>query len=65
MDDHVVAELHLGNVGETGLLADAAEIDAGHLERSVVADLDHLAGNAEAHVEELLVAAVGRPRRIP
>jgi hypothetical protein len=49
VDDHVVAERDLRQVRQAGFLAHAAEVDASHPQRSVIADLDHLARDAEAH----------------
>jgi hypothetical protein len=49
VDDHVVAELHVGDVGEADVLADAAEVDLAHRQACVVADLDDPTGDPKAH----------------
>ena len=64
VDDDVVAELDLRDVGQAGLLADAAEVDLAHPQAGVVADLDDLAGDAEAH-GAFLLRRDGRWRRRP
>ena len=49
VDHDPVPELDLGRVLEAGLAPDPAEVDGAHADPVLVEDLDHLAGNAEAH----------------
>ena len=49
VDEHVLADLHLGHVLQADALADAAEIDLAHEHVVLAVGLDHFAGNAEAH----------------
>src|SRR6266511_1661155 len=49
VDDHVVADLGPGNVGQAGLLADAAVLDHRHRQPTGVVDLEHLPWDPEAH----------------
>ena len=59
--DDVVAELHLGDVGQAGVLAHAAEVDLAHRQGAVVADLDHLARDAKTTSVRPPFAAVDVP----
>ena len=49
VDDDVVPDLDLGQVGQAGVLANAAEIDLAHGQPAVVADLHDLARDPETH----------------
>ena len=52
VDDDVVAELDLGQVGEAGVLAHAAEVHLAHGQPGLVADLRDLARDPETHVAQ-------------
>ena len=65
VDDDVVAQLDVRLVGQAGLLADAAEVDAAHAQAVLVVDLDDLARDAQTHVASppARLARPGEPSR--
>src|SRR5581483_3466630 len=62
VDQHVLADPHVGDVLQAGALHDAAEVDLAHEHVMLAVGLHHFPGHAEAHAMLLFRRAEPRER---